>query len=82
FVSGYGAATEIILQKLHQILETNLQEPYTLRVIDVYRNPDQAELNQITATPTLLKVWPPPSKRIVGSLDNIEQFLAVLVPHR
>ncbi|MGK7889586.1 MAG: circadian clock protein KaiB, partial [Leptolyngbyaceae cyanobacterium] len=42
FVSGYGAATEIILQKLHQILETNLQEPYTLRVIDVYRNPDQA----------------------------------------
>ncbi|NEQ96510.1 MAG: circadian clock protein KaiB [Cyanothece sp. SIO2G6] len=82
FVSGHGAATELILRKLHQILETTLQEPYTLKVIDVYRNPDQAEINQITATPTLLKVWPPPNKRIVGSLDNVEQFLNILAPHR
>ncbi|MEB3230510.1 MAG: circadian clock KaiB family protein [Leptolyngbyaceae bacterium] len=80
FVAGYGAATEAILRKLHQILETTLQEPYTLRVVDIYRNPDQAELNQITATPTLLKVWPPPNKRIVGSLDNVDQFLSVLAP--
>ena len=79
FVSGHSASTELILRKLHHTLETTLQEPYTLKVIDVYRNPEQAEADQITATPTLLKVWPRPTKRIVGNLDNMEQFLTILV---
>ena len=78
FVSGYSASTEPILRKLHHALETSLQVPYTLKVVDVYRNPEQAETDQISATPTLLKVWPPPSKRIVGNVENMEQLLGIL----
>ena len=78
FVSGRSASTEPTLRKLHHALETSLEEPYTLKVIDVYRNPEQAEADQITATPTLLKVWPLPSKRIVGNLDDMEQLLSIL----
>ena len=78
FVSGRSASTEPTLRKLHHALETSLEEPYTLKVIDVYRNPEQAEADQITATPTLLKVWPLPSKRIVGNLDNMEHLLNIL----
>ena len=78
FVSGRSASTEPTLRKLHHALETSLEEPYTLKVIDVYRNPEQAEADQITATPTLLKVWPLPSKRIVGNLDNMDQLLSIL----
>ncbi|MEM9219686.1 MAG: circadian clock KaiB family protein [Cyanobacteria bacterium P01_F01_bin.150] len=78
FVSGRSTSTEPTLRKLHHALETSLEGPYSLKVIDVYRNPEQAEMDQITATPTLLKVWPPPSKRIVGNLDNMEQLLSIL----
>ncbi|NET08864.1 MAG: circadian clock protein KaiB [Merismopedia sp. SIO2A8] len=82
FISGHSASTELILRKLHYAMETTLQEPYALKVIDVHRNPEQAEIDQITATPTLLKVWPLPAKRIVGNLDNVEQFLSILVPRQ
>lgn len=80
FVSGHSAATERTLHNLHQLLEQSLGHPYTLKVIDVFQHPEQAELDQVSATPTLVKVWPRPVRRIVGNLDNIDQLLRVLGP--
>ncbi|MBW4659346.1 MAG: circadian clock KaiB family protein [Drouetiella hepatica Uher 2000/2452] len=78
FVSGNSVATEKILKILHQILEQSLQQPYTLKVIDIQRHPEQAEANQITATPTLVKVWPHPLRRIVGDLSDTQKVLRIL----
>ena len=79
FVSGNSAATEQTLKKLHQLLEYSLHYPYTLKVIDVFKHPDQAEANQISATPTLLRVWPQPVRRIVGDLNDVENILRVII---
>ncbi len=79
FVSGHSGATEHILKKLHQLLEQSLQYPYTLKVIDVFKHPEQAEANQISATPTLLRVWPPPVRRIVGDFNDLENLLRILI---
>ncbi|MGK7904647.1 MAG: circadian clock KaiB family protein [Hormoscilla sp.] len=78
FVSGNNAATESTLKSLHQILERSLRHPYTLKVIDVVKHPDRAEADQVSATPTLVKVWPRPIRRIVGDLDNVDKLLQVL----
>lgn len=78
FVSGHTAATEQTLKSLHQLLEHSLSSPYTLQVIDVFKHPDRAEANQISATPTLLRVWPEPVRKIVGDLTDIERVLRVL----
>ncbi|MEB3830997.1 circadian clock KaiB family protein [Phormidium sp. CCY1219] len=78
FVSGHSRTTELTLQTLHHFLERSLGHPYTLKVIDVSKHPEQAELSQISATPTLVKVWPLPMRRIVGSLDDEAKILQVL----
>lgn len=78
FVSGHSGATEHTLQSLHQLLETSLPYPYTLKIIDVFKHPDQAEANQISATPTLLRLWPQPVRRLVGDLTNMERVLRIL----
>ncbi|MBI4781542.1 MAG: circadian clock protein KaiB [Oscillatoriophycideae cyanobacterium NC_groundwater_1537_Pr4_S-0.65um_50_18] len=78
FVSGSSPATEQTLQILHQILEQSIQRPYTLKVINIQKHPDQAEANQITATPTLVKVWPHPVRRIVGDLTDTQKVLRIL----
>lgn len=78
FVSGHSAATEYILMSLHQLLEQSLRQPYTLKVIDIFKHPEQAEANQISATPTLLRVWPHPVRRIVGDLTDAERVLRVV----
>ena len=66
FVSGHSLATERTLMTLHQLLE-QLHQPYTLKVIDFSQHPEQAELDQVSATPTLVKVHPRPIRRNVGS---------------
>lgn len=78
FVSGHSAATEYTLVSLHQLLETSLRHPYTLKIIDIFKHPEQAEANQISATPTLLRVWPQPVRRIVGDLTDAERVLRLL----
>ncbi len=78
FVSGHTTATEHILQSLHQTLEQALQQPYTLKIVDIYKHPELAEVDQISATPTLVKVWPQPVRRVVGDLDNIHKVLRIL----
>ncbi|RAM51538.1 MAG: circadian clock protein KaiB [Hapalosiphonaceae cyanobacterium JJU2] len=78
FVAGHSPGIERTLESLHDLLEQYLSQPYTLKVIDVVSHPEQAETNQVTATPTLVKVWPLPIRRIVGDLDNVDKILQML----
>jgi circadian clock protein KaiB len=78
FVAGHSANTERILHNLHELLEQSLLQPYTLKVVDVLTNPEQAEIDQVSATPTLVKVWPHPIRRLVGGLDQVEKILQML----
>jgi circadian clock protein KaiB len=79
FVSHKGASTESALRNLHRVLERSHLQPYTLQVIDISKYPEQAERDQVTATPTLLRVQPQPTRRIVGNLENEDQLLHLLV---
>ncbi|MEG3976188.1 circadian clock KaiB family protein [Microcoleus sp. herbarium8] len=78
FVSGINQSTERTLETLHQLLEQSLNLPYTLKVIDVLKHPEQAEADQISATPTLIKIWPKPVRRIVGELNDAEKIVRLL----
>jgi circadian clock protein KaiB len=79
FVAHQSASTEAALRSLHRVLERSHLQPYTLQVIDISKYPEQAERDQVTATPTLLRVQPTPARRIVGSLENDDQLLHLLV---
>ena len=78
FVSGSNPSTEHTLVTVHQLLEQSLNHPYTLKVIDVLKHPEQAEEDQISATPTLIKIWPKPVRRIVGELNDAEKIMRLL----
>lgn len=78
FVSGSNTATERILKSLYQFLEQSLNHPYTLKVIDVTQHPEEAELDQISATPTLVRVYPQPIRRLVGYLDSAAQLSSMI----
>jgi len=79
FLSGNSAGNERTLQRLHQFLETSLNQPYTLKVIDVYKNPELAEADHISATPTLVKAWPLPVKKLIGDLQDTSSLLGLLL---
>ncbi|MBD0336366.1 MAG: circadian clock protein KaiB [Cyanobacteria bacterium Co-bin13] len=79
FVSGSAAAsTENLLRVLYTTFESVLKQPYTLKVIDVSQHPEQAESDQISVTPTLVRAWPEPIRRIAGDLSSPQRLLTFL----
>jgi circadian clock protein KaiB len=82
FIAGGSSGTERVLRKLHDLLDESLQQPYTLKVIDVHKHPELAEADQVAATPTLMRIWPLPVKRIVGELEDMDVIRRILVSDR
>jgi len=78
FISGSNNTAEQTLGHIHQLLEEGLTSPYTLKVIDICQNPEQALIHQIFVTPTLIRVAPNPIKRIVGQFDDIPRILKII----
>lgn len=78
FVSGHSQTTTEALTTLHHLLEQKLSDSYTLKVVDIKKHPEQAELNQISATPTLVRLYPEPVRRIVGEWDNLDRILQII----
>ena len=70
YVAGATARSRQAVLRVHQLCETELNGQYDLKVIDIYQQPNLARDNQIVATPTLVKEFPRPVRRFIGSLLN------------
>jgi len=66
------------MANLRHVCEHDLGGDCSLEVIDVLEQPDRAEEAKVLATPTLLKLLPPPLRRIVGDLSDKEKLLVGL----
>lgn len=53
-------------------------ESVEIEVIDVFDEPARAQSDRIIATPTLIKVEPPPELRLIGSVGDEEAILRYL----
>jgi circadian clock protein KaiB len=75
YVTGQTPKSERAIANLRRICEQELGGQYEMEVIDVLERPQLAEDERILATPTLIKVLPPPLKRVIGDLSDTEKVL-------
>jgi len=69
------------IERLLQFLNDRFSNKYSLEIIDVLENPEEAAINFILATPTLVKITPKPIRKIIGDFSDIEKVLAGLGLH-
>ena len=55
--------------------EQHLAGRYVIEVIDLSKEPQLAQNDQIVALPTLVRKLPQPIKRLIGDLSNVERVL-------
>jgi circadian clock protein KaiB len=70
YVAGASDRSRQAVLRARQVCETELKGNYELEVIDVYQRPILARNGQIVATPTLVREFPKPVRRLIGSLAN------------
>ena len=75
YIIGESASSLRAIKNIKKIMEEELNKSYTLRIIDVLKNPQLAEDDKILATPTLVKALPRPLRKIIGDLSIKEKVL-------
>src|SRR5512144_1433271 len=78
YVAGQTPKSVKAFANLKKICEEHLAGQYRIEVIDLVKNPQLAEGDQIFAIPTLVRKLPEPVKKIIGDLSNTERVLVGL----
>jgi circadian clock protein KaiB len=60
------------------LLEKELEHPYTLKVIDISKHPDEAETHNITARLTFIRFCSKPVRCIMGELEDPSRILELV----
>jgi circadian clock protein KaiB len=72
YVTGTTPASTRAIANLKALCEGRLKGRFELEVIDIFQKPKLAEGEQIIAAPTLVKQLPPPLRKFVGDLSDLE----------
>jgi circadian clock protein KaiB len=78
YVAGPSPKSVVALRNLEQLCEEYLAGRYHIEVIDLMKNPQLAQGDQILAVPTLVRRLPAPIRKIIGTLSNTARVLVGL----
>ncbi|UOQ70846.1 circadian clock KaiB family protein [Hymenobacter cellulosilyticus] len=78
YVAGQTPKSILALANLKKYCEQYLKGRYAIEVIDLLKDPQLAEGDQILAIPTLVRKVPEPIRKIIGDLSNEERVLVGL----
>ena len=78
YVVGKTPRSVRAIETLRSHLKADLREEHSLEVIDLLRDPGAGDEDMVLATPTAIRVSPPPERRILGDFsDRTRVFLGL-----
>ena len=78
YVAGSTPRSTDAILGIKKICEEYLKGRYELEVIDIYQQPTLARGEQIIAAPTLVKKLPPPLRKFIGNMGDVDRILVGL----
>ena len=78
YTAGQTPKSLAAFANLKRICEEHLAGCYQIEVVDLLKNPQLAQGDQILALPTLVRKLPEPVRKIIGDLSNAERVLVGL----
>ncbi|WP_029269875.1 circadian clock KaiB family protein [Flavobacterium sp. KJJ] len=78
YIAGQTPKSITALENIKKYAEEHLKGIYSIEIVDLLKNPQLAEGDQIFAVPTLVRKFPEPIRKIIGDLSNEERVLVGL----
>jgi len=78
YIAGQTPKSVLALKNITKYCEEYLAGQYSIEIVDLLKNPQLAEGDQIFAIPTLVRKFPEPLRKIIGDLSNEEKVLVGL----
>ena len=70
YVAGLTPRSRLAVANLRVLCEARVPGDHGIEVVDVLEHPGAAEEERVLATPTVLRLAPPPRRRVVGDLSD------------
>ena len=78
YIAGDAQNSTQAVANLTALCREHLPGRHHIEVVDVFREPKRAQADGIFLTPTLIKLAPSPTQRIVGSLSQTLPLMQAL----
>lgn len=78
YVAGDAPNSVRALANLTALCQEYLPDRHEIEIVDVFKDPKRALVDNIFMTPTLIKLSPDPVCRIVGTLSQLDIVLQAL----
>jgi len=78
YVAGDGHNSMTAIANLTALCHARLEGRHQIEIVDVFGHPDRALADRIVMTPTLMRVEPGPTRRVIGTLQVADDVAAVL----
>ena len=78
YLAGESPLSRLARANLLEICRDHLEGRYELEMIDVFEDPLRPIQDKVHLTPTLVRVFPTPTRRIVGDLSERASVLQEL----
>jgi circadian clock protein KaiB len=78
YVAGATAKSSTAFRNLERLCEEYLAGRYRIEVVDLMKNPQLGQADQILALPALVRKRPFPIRKMIGNLSDTERVLSSL----
>ena len=78
YVMNWEPRCSAAMANLKELCEQHLAGNYKIHVVDLIKTPRRSQEDQILAIPTVVRRFPLPERRVIGTLSNGEAVAAAL----
>lgn len=78
YIAGNAPNSLVAITNATAICEEHFAPAYNIEIVDMLAHPGRALMDRVIVTPTLIRLFPLPARRIVGNLSDMHQMLLVL----
>ena len=78
YVAGRAPNSLLAIANATAMCHEHFPAAHTLEIVDLIAEPQRALADGIIVTPTLLRVAPPPQRRLIGNLSDTARVLLTL----
>jgi len=75
YVSGMSQKSMEAIENIKRLCDTHLDGAFDLEIIDLYKNPEAASINQVVFSPSLIKQLPPPKKTLIVNFSDTDKVI-------
>jgi circadian clock protein KaiB len=82
YICGATEKSQTAVANARRLCDEHLLGRYALEIVDLYRQPELAQLRDIFAIPTLIRELPRPLRRFIGDLSENERLVVQMTLRR